>query len=106
MSEHELQHELLKKEIIDVVDEKLDKFDGKLDSKFKVTVKNGTVKERDIREVVIDIHNDISILRDLNKVHSAFKRLKVYWIVSGLVIILVGFHKHIPLIDIISNLIK
>lgn len=106
MLEHELQHELLKKEIIEEVDEKLDKFDEKLDKKFKVTVKNGSEKIRDIREVVMDIHSDISILRDLNKIHNSFKRLKIYYIIPILVMIIIGFHKHIPLIDIISNLIK
>jgi len=49
-----------------------------------VTVNNGAEYKKHITEAVTDIWQDITILRDLNKVHLVFKKYKIYRLIAVL----------------------
>ncbi len=75
--------------------EKIEKFET-------LTIKNGKEKKVHISEIVKDIYYDVELIRDLNKVHSIFKKYRIYFFVMMIIMLLLGINYRELLLKIIK----
>ncbi len=102
----------MKRETISTVSKKVDSLDDKINHIEKslwVEYRNGRDQQMHLSEVatltldrVKSVENDIAIIRDLNKVHTIFKKRKFYWVM--LIVLIIWFGASVP--DVIASIIK
>ncbi|MBM4158593.1 MAG: hypothetical protein FJ216_07425 [Ignavibacteria bacterium] len=84
-------HGTLKKEILNEVDNKL-----------IVKLNNGKIKQCSVAECISSMYEDMTILRDFNRVHKIFKKYKIYYILIIVIILAIGFHNHWSIKEILN----
>ena len=62
-------------------------------SKFEmITLINGKERKVHLSEIVKDIYYDVEVIRDLNKVHSIFKKYRIYFLMILAIMLLLGIN--------------
>ena len=62
-------------------------------SKFEmITLINGKERKVHLSEIVKDIYYDVEVIRDLNKVHSIFKKYIIYVLMILAIMLLLGIN--------------
>ena len=73
------------KDSLDELKEKIEKFET-------LTIKNGKEKKVHISEIVKDIYYDVELIRDLNRVHTIFKKYRIYFFMIMIIMLLLGIN--------------
>jgi len=76
-------HNELKNEIKDLK-EKVEKFES-------LTIINGKERNVHLTDIVREIYYDVEVIRDFNKLHTIFKKYRIYYIILILILIVLGF---------------
>jgi hypothetical protein len=63
---------------------------------------NGKERKVHITELVKDIYYDVEVIRDLNKVHTIFKKYRIYFLMILIVLFLLGINYQ----DILFKILK
>ena len=72
-------------------------------SKFEmITLINGKERKVHLSEIVKDIYYDVEVIRDLNKVHSIFKKYRIYFFILLIILFMLGINFE----DIIFRILK
>ena len=83
------------KNSLDELKEKIEKFET-------LTIKNGKEKKVHLAEIVKDIYYDVELIRDLNKVHTIFKKYRIYFIMIMIIMLLLGINYQELIIKILK----
>jgi len=70
---------------LDILKEKIEKFES-------LTLVNGKEKKVHLTDIVKDIYYDVEVIRDLNKLHTLFKKYRIYYFFLVLIMLLLGFN--------------
>jgi hypothetical protein len=72
-------------------------------SKFEmITLINGKERKVHLSEIVKDIYYDVEVIRDLNKVHSIFKKYRIYFLILLIILLMLGINYE----DLIIKILK
>jgi hypothetical protein len=72
-------------------------------SKFEmITLINGKERKVHLSEIVKDIYYDVEVIRDLNKVHSVFKKYRIYFLILLIILLMLGINLEDLLMKIVE----
>ena len=72
-------------------------------SKFEtITVINGKERIVHLSDIVKDIYYDVEVIRDLNKVHSIFKKYRIYFFLLLITLLMLGINFE----DVLMKILK
>jgi hypothetical protein len=65
---------------------------GKIEKFESLTIINGKEKKVHLAEIVREIYYDVEVIRDFNKLHTIFKKYRIYYIILILIMLILGFN--------------
>lgn len=84
------------------IESSLNELRNKVEKFELVTIVNGKERKVHITELVKDIYYDVEVIRDLNKVHTIFKKYRIYFLMILIALFLLGINYQ----DILFKILK